>query len=80
MSQGEIAVPIALKLSDNRMHTGSDCDRNSPVLSDDRVSQEIDLSLARFGSSVGLERGFVHRRPVLFLLSFAAHGSDTTSH
>ena len=62
------------------MHTRSACDRDSPVLSDDRVSQEVDLFLARFGSSVGLERGFVHRRPVLFLLSFAAHDSDDTRH
>jgi hypothetical protein len=80
LSQGEIAVPIAL----NSQTTGCILDliatENSPVLSDDRVSQEIDLSLARFGSSVGLERGFAHRRPVLFLLPFAAHGSDTTSH
>ena len=80
MSQGEIAVPIASKESDNKMQITSDCDRDSPVLSDDWVSPKVDLSLARFGSSVGLERGFAHRRPVLFLLSFAAHDSDDTRH
>jgi hypothetical protein len=48
-----------------------------PVLSDNGVSQEVDLSLASLGPSVRLECGFVNRRAVLFLLSFAAHSYES---
>ena len=54
-------------------------ERILPVLCYNRVSQDVDLFLASLGPSIALERGFAHRRAILFLLSFAAHDDGFNS-